>query len=297
MLSPSLLPVDDGRKIRDAHVWAIDKLEIVRQYLPRFGNACKNRAPTFYLVDGFAGPGINRIKETGELVWGTPLLGLQSQPEFSSCVFMDYGKKNVQSLKARTEMFGPRAIVERGDSNVDLIPLMREHVNERCPSLVLLDPEGGELSFDTVLDIAKFRKGKFKAEQLILLATHTGFMRGLFLKKPPPKWAPEMMHRVFGTDGWTAIYERRLNEDISSGEAVREYVDLYRYQIKYKLGYEWVLARPIREKGWTGRVLYFLVFATDHRAGHDIMDHIFKTVVGERPPAPEPYQRSLFDDM
>lgn len=50
-------------------------------------------------------------------------------------------------------------------------------------------PEGSELDWDTVAAISRFKKGHYKAEQLILLPTHTGFIRQLFVNRPLEEWA------------------------------------------------------------------------------------------------------------
>lgn len=168
-------PAEDGLTIRNAGIWAKDKLEIIRQYMHRFGIACKNKAPNFYFVDAFSGPGINRIEQTDELVWGSPLLALRNEPTFAKCLFMDLNKKNIESLEGRTETYRPRAVVRRGDCNRDLIPSMEELLNRHNPCLCLLDPEGSELAWETVAAISRFKKGRYKAEQLILLPHAYGF--------------------------------------------------------------------------------------------------------------------------
>lgn len=282
-------PADDGLLTRPAGVWALDKLEIVREYLPRFGNACKNKAPVFHFVDAFSGPGVNLVKSTNERVWGSPILALHSEPPFSSCLLMDKGRREVRSLQERTHQFGDRAVVREGDANQNLVPLMKERLDPWHPCLCLLDPEGSELDFQTVAAVADFKRStRFKAEQLILLATDTGFMRGLFLKKPPPEWSPKMMDRIFGTDNWHSIYERRLNDQLTADDARQEYVNLYKYGLHRELGYKTTLARQIRSKGFAGRLYYYLIFATDNDAGTKIMDSIFKKVVGSRPGVVEP---------
>lgn len=270
-------PEDDGLTIRNAGIWAKDKLEIIRQYMYRFGLACKNKAPTFNFVDAFSGPGINRIEQTNELVWGSPLLALRNDPSFAKCLFMDLNKKNIEALEARTGPYQRRAVIRRGDCNHDLFPSMTEVLNTRNPCLCLLDPEGSELDWETVAAISRFKEGRFKAEQLILLPTHTGFIRQLFVNKPLEEWAENNLTRMYGTEEWRDIYERRLAGRITTDEATTEYVRLYAARLR-GLGYKNVLDREIRDHGFEGPLRYFLVFATDNEAGFKIMDHIFNTV-------------------
>jgi three-Cys-motif partner protein len=268
---------DDGLTIRNAGSWAKDKLEIIRDYLYHFGIACKNKAPTFYFVDAFSGPGINRIEDTGELVWGSPLLAIRSAPPFAKCLFMDLNKKNIESLEARTEPHQERVVVRRADCNRHLVSTMAETLNRHNPCLCLLDPEGSELEWETVAAISRFKRGRYKAEQLILLPTHTGFIRQLFVNRPLEEWAENNLTRMYGSDEWRDIYERRVAGRITTDEATTEYVRLYAGRLR-GLGYENVLDREIRDHGFGGPLRYFLLFATDNQAGYRIMDHIFNTV-------------------
>ncbi len=103
--------LDDGLPVRDAGVWTEDKLAIVRDYLRAFGRACSKKAPTFYFADGFSGPGINRIRDTAELVPGSPLLALESEPQFAKCLLMDLGERNIQTMEARSARYGEGALV------------------------------------------------------------------------------------------------------------------------------------------------------------------------------------------
>jgi three-Cys-motif partner protein len=281
---------DDGLPVRpDVGPWTLDKLEIVSRYQGDFAKACARKAPGFYFGDGFAGPGVNRARDTGELAAGSPLLALETNPPFTSCLFMDSGLQVVRTLKERTVSYGQRAIVRRGNCNTDLVPAMEEHFHRRAPLLVLLDPEGYELSFSTVKAVSRFRNGKTKAEQLILLPTHTGFLRTLPTAGVPEKHNEDHMTRMYGTDRWEEIYHDRLRDNITTDTATSRYVNLYADQLR-TLGYKTVLDREIREGGFKGALKYFLLFATDHEAGERIMDHIFNTVAKER----EAQQLSLF---
>lgn len=144
MPPPELDAEADRLPVRAAHEWALDKLEIVRHYAYRFASACKNLAPVFYLVDGFAGPGINRIDEHERLVWGSPMLALRTEPRFAKVLCMDLKKKNVDTLSARAAAY-ERAIVLQGDTNAELVPAMEANLQRTRPCLCLaLDPQHSE---------------------------------------------------------------------------------------------------------------------------------------------------------
>lgn len=292
-------PEPDGLLVRGAGQWTLDKLEIIRHYLFHFGKACHSKADNFYFVDGFSGPGVNIIKDTGEFVWGSPMLALKSEPyRFTKAVLLEYGKKNAAALKKRTELFGDRAVVLQGDTNVELVPAMERELAPYNPCLCLLDPEGGELAWETVKAVSQFgtaqRKGR-RPELLILFADR-GLVRMLFQKKRVETWAFTGFTRVFGCDDWIDIYNDRINDSITSAEYIDSFLQLYMDRLKNVLGYSSVFPRLIRRDGFTGQPMYSLVFATDHPAGEKIMDSIFRKIMARRiSTQPSSPQGTLFD--
>lgn len=285
-------PVDDGLLMRDAQDWARFKLDVIACYLPAFSQACAT-AGQHYVVDAFAGPGVNRF-DNGELRWGTPLLALRTSPPITRVLAVEPDPSARAALRRRTEGFGSRAIVCEGDANRDLLSLMRVHLEDWAPALAVFDPEGTELEFATVAAVSEWRAVKTKAELLILLATHTGFLRMLW--EELPDWAEDRMDRLYGTTAWREIHRARRTGKISTDEATSRYVRLYADQLR-GLGYEHVLDREIRMGGREGRLGYFLLFASQHPAGKDIMQHCFDDRFGEEQQPPLfRYRRSRLDE-
>lgn len=271
-------PEDDGLPVREAGQWAKDKLAVIECYLDAFATACSKKAKSWHLVDGFAGPGVNEIRETGELVWGSPMLGVRTQPAFDQCLFMDSGRQEYRALTERTEGFRERVVVRQGDVNGDLTTAMYEVLNRRAPVLCLLDPEGANLGWETVEALSRFRVGRFKTEMLILFPTHTGFIRMLPVEGESEPWAPAKLDYIYGDGRWRRIWRARQKGEISTDQATTHYVRLYRDRL-VELGYpaELVLDREIRRGGRGGQLLYFLIFATTHDRGREIMDHCMDT--------------------
>jgi three-Cys-motif partner protein len=287
-------PDDDGLKIREANPWARYKLDIVECYLPAFSKACQ-AARQHHVVDAFAGPGVNVFRDDGERRWGTPLMALRTAPPFTRVLAMDTDDASLAALRTRTEPFGARAVVRAGDANTDLLPAMRETLEDWAPVLVVLDPEGTELDFRTLESVARFRRGKTKAELLVLLATHTGFLRLLW--EEVPEWAAERMDRLYGTDRWRDIHRQRREGTIDTDTATSRYVALYADQLRQRCGYNHVLDREIREHGRTGKLGYFLLFASDHPGGQRIMEHCFDDRFGEEQQPPLfRYRRSRLEE-
>jgi three-Cys-motif partner protein len=129
-------------------------------YLHGFAIACSQKARAWSYVDGMAGSGVNRIGATNIRLPGSPILGLETQPEFTRCLLMEANPAHFRALRARTARYQGRAIALPGDSNRDLVPAMENQVDPRSPCLCVLDPEGSELQWSTVRDISQFRHGR-----------------------------------------------------------------------------------------------------------------------------------------
>jgi three-Cys-motif partner protein len=270
-------PPSDGLPDRKAGAWVGDKLRTLWCYMHGFASASQ-KAGRWHYVDGMASFGVNSVGRDLYRLSGSPLLALETRPPFARCLFMDLGITQIRALRERTRRYGSRAVVVQGDSNRDLVPAMREHIYPRwCPCLVVLDPEGSELKWSTVRDIAGFRTGKRKAEQLILLPTDTGFVRELPIEVDPTPEAAARITAMYGNERWRDIYRRRRAGELSPDQARSEYVRLYAEGLKEELGYKHVLDRQILQHGKKGHSLYFLIFATDHDVGRKIMNHCMDT--------------------
>lgn len=274
-------PPEDGLADREAGSWALVKLRILKCYINGFVNATKQARHRYY-VEGFSGPGVNRIRGSDERVWGSPFIAIGAEPEFDMALFLDRDETAVEALRGRTEVVRNRVLVQRGDCNADLVPWMGSRLDRSSPTLCVLDPEGADLAWTTVKSIAAFKSAGRKVEQLILLPTDTGFIRTLFLHRELEPWAISLVDRIYGNDRWRGIYERRRRDELTPDDARTAYVQLYGEGLR-ELGYETVLDRAV-QKDAGGSTLYFLVFATDDSAGTRIMDHCFDSVWAEEQP-------------
>lgn len=285
------VPNPDALIRRSIKRHTLDKLEVVKMYVPAFTRACnraRDRGQEVVYAEGFSGPGLNEFR--GRILPGTPLIALSAQPPFTRAVLLEYDAGNVASLYAATRSFGDRAQVYQGDCNVDLVPILRANVSRFDPCLCVLDPEGFELGYETIAGIAQVKR-RFKVEQLILFSTHMGFLRTLNTAGYISQNVVDGMDKLFGTRAWLEIYERRLAGLISTDRATTEYVQLYAAGLK-ACGYKVVHDRAITDRGHNGRIRYFLVFATDHDAGDRIMDSVFDRAIANRE---EAGQGKLFD--
>ena len=97
-------PVADGRPCRHVHAYSHGKSYYWGGILNAAARATKNVkafAGRRTCVDLFASFGLNQIKETRELTWGTSLLSLHAQDLFDMCIFNDWSKSATSTLAER----------------------------------------------------------------------------------------------------------------------------------------------------------------------------------------------------
>jgi three-Cys-motif partner protein len=244
----------------------------VTKYDPAFGTACQKWGEWYY-VDGLAGSGVNRIaEEGGRLIWGSPVIALRARPAFTQCLFLEQDPAKAAALDARTALVSDRRLVEQGEVNADLIPMMRTHVPRQHPVLVLLDPYGMEIDWKTLRDIASFRQYKWKAEILILFPID-GFNRAIHALRDVDE---QTLDRFWGDKTWHHLWKEQKFGQLRTPDQIRNrLLELYTDKLKRELGYKHAISKDVRRVGHVGGFKYTLVFATDNATGAKIMDHVF----------------------
>jgi three-Cys-motif partner protein len=271
---------DDGLLTRPIGIWSLEKLATLLLYFRAFTTAC-GKAGGGYYVDGMAGPGICRLRGARPrpyLACGSPLIALRSQPEFQQCIFLEIDRRKVQALRARTAAYGERAGVYQGDVNLDLARLLRDQVPSWAPCFCFLDPQGIELSFDTISAVACTPGRKLKPELLVVFPRRMALLRLLTLSRPVGLEMEGRLDAAFGGHEWFKIYEARRSGHIAADDAEVRYLDLYCDKVR-ALGYRRVQSKAIvapRAPGMRRQGMYHLIFATDHPAGEEIMRDVFR---------------------
>jgi three-Cys-motif partner protein len=268
----------DGLPARLAPTWTEEKLRILHCYLGGFATACKRHPLGWYVLDIFAGAGMNISDTTKTELPGSALIALQAGPPPARQVILcENGAKTLPALRARTAPFADRVAIFEHDANAQISEMLAL-IPQRAPAFAFLDPEGAELAWATVAAVAGHqRAGANKVEQLILLPTDTGFVRMLSLDLPLDPGYAARVTSMYGNDDWQAIYDQRRAGRISAEQARHEYVLLYARGL-YNLGYRHVQERQLHKEGkggGAGSPMYFLLHASDHDVGEKIMGHCF----------------------
>jgi len=274
-MHPYLEPEDDGLITRPAGSWAADKLDYLARYINVFETSMRNKWRVRYYIDLLSGPGKNRVRESGQVLLGSPLIALTTQHPFTHYIFVDNSPENTAALRQRCSVspYADRVTILTGDCNtlVDQIVDQIRPVQWVSLNLAFLDPEGMELQWITVEKLARLPR-----MDLIINYPQGGLGRGTrqaFEATPPTK-----VDHFFGCTEWREIYAKYQRGQLPEGLHFH-LLDLYKSNLE-KLGYRDVhrivdtgdspLIRNVRRRA----PLYRLLFASRHPRGHEFWEKI-----------------------
>jgi three-Cys-motif partner protein len=272
--------------------WTRAKLGILADYLDQFTVASSGQQERVYL-DAFAGEGTGLDRLTGEEFKGSARLALESRdPGFTRLRFFEKGKR-ASELEGRlkSDYPGKDIVVHQGDCNVTIPAVLEELKPIRwAPTFAFLDPDGMEVSWETLEALADHKRGyrsptaqkpEYKVE-LWMLFPSAGLVRTLALDEAKmTETDAQRASRLCGDESWRPIYERRVTETIDGRTAREEYVNLMRWRLQRDLGYRWT--HPLELKNVRGLPLYHMIFATDNDAGTRIMQHLYGQALEDIP--------------
>jgi three-Cys-motif partner protein len=240
--------------------WTRDKLKILEAYLPGYLQATTRTVERIY-IDGFAGPGSNRL-DTGEIIDGSPLIAVKASAHngtrFSRLFFIERDPANIAELRAALAEIGSndRCVVLPGDVNVEL-PKLLQSLPPLSPIFVFLDPAGIDPAWDTVVSLATRR-----TELLI------NFPLGMSINRNAMR-SPARMDAYFGTPEWRQVFS-------SPGTGrVRRILDFYKERLA-TLGYTHTIDDDKLVKTLHNQKLYYLMFVSKTEVARKIMDWVFK---------------------
>ena len=258
-----------NKRGRKAHQWTADKLEFIEKYIPAFVKATKKATKRYY-VDGFAGPGVNEF-EDGSKRRGSPLIAL-AQNEFTRLYFVEENPDVFRALeqKVRQHPNKNKATLYNADFN-EILPEILGQIEERSPTVFLLDPEGLELEWRSVEAIAKREKA-----DLFILVSASGVLRNL-----ENDFAYNALTAFFGDTSWMEI-DKYKKVGMDRYHAI---VDLYLDKLN---GLGFTVARyNITARTSKKMKLHSLVFAAKNDVAIKIAEDVLKKL------QPPPDKRSM----
>jgi three-Cys-motif partner protein len=150
-------PASDGLLARKSGPWAKRKHHYLRNYC---GITTKSMCKKWRLVyvDVMAGPGLCRIKETGEEFPGSPLIALDHC--FHNFIFIEEDAKLADALKQRIAKHPKASLVEITPKNwVEVAEQGRLRFNDDTLVVAFVDPTGiSQVPMKAMLELTKNRR-------------------------------------------------------------------------------------------------------------------------------------------
>lgn len=220
-----LQPQDDDLPMRPAGTWTTQKLDYLARYIYAFETSMRQKWPVRNYIDLLAGPGKNRVRGTGEILLGSPLLALTTQYPFTGYFFVDLAAENTQALQLRCAASPncKRADIRTGDCNDlvnDIVALIKRE-EWRSLNLAFLDPEGLELRWETVAKLATVRR-----MDLIINYPEGGLNR--YMRQAFETDSQTAVDHFFGDREWRKIYQEWQNKR----GLHRQLIDLYKARLQ-----------------------------------------------------------------
>jgi three-Cys-motif partner protein len=260
-------PADDGLFTPEVGSWSIHKHHFLTRYIDAFTTSMRGKGWSgLHYIDLFASAGLERIKDSGALEWGSPLIAAQAPHHFTQLHLCELNDERFDALSQRVKRFqhvrAPQLI--HGDANV-AVSEVTAALPTRSLSLAFLDPHGLHLNFDTLRVLA----GR-KVDLIIFFPDHLDALRNweaVYQDNPNSN-----LDRVLGTQIWRERFASATKT--SWAHALSE---LYTERIR-GLGYSHFESERISLPN--GRFLYKLLFCSANPAGAKIWRGISKRKPG-----------------
>lgn len=197
---------DDGLLLPEVRPWATTKHRKLSYYSSLFASSMKNKWDCRVYVDLFACAGKCKIRESGKIVPGSPLIALSVDVPFEKYVFCESDSKNMSALQTRVKRYFPDKDCSfiPGDSNLSLEKLFRaipQFSKEfRGLTLCFVDPyRMGDLDFFTLYQIAE----RLYVDFLVLIPSYMDIGRN---ESNYTRDDNKSLDKFLGTESWRVAW-------------------------------------------------------------------------------------------
>jgi three-Cys-motif partner protein len=278
MKNETLIGEPDQFLIPEVGSYTEDKYDLVRLYCHLFasGMKAKWRAKRTY-VDLYAGPGKCRVKGSGKILLGSPLIALSMSDPFDHYIFCEEDPERFESLRSRVAVY-PNHDVRLVNGNCDA------RVAEICSlipkgdlTLCFVDPFDIGFRFDTVRQLSQT---SYSVDFLFMLACQMDAARGQNWRHytSPENTKVDVM---LGHSGWRDRWETELN---SGKFDVSRFLAAEFSQSMKSLGY---LSVPLHKMRRIRTIennvpLYYLALFSKHQRAFDFWGKVLKYSTPQR---------------
>jgi len=245
-------PEDDGLYIPTVGKQSFDKHYFLMRYIDIFTTAMKGKWKSLHYIDLFAGAGVEKLRDTDELRWGSPMIAANAPKQFDRLHLCELDDQKYEALKKKVINIRPDSQILKGDANEEIHNIARE-ISRGTLSLAFLDPYSLQIDFKTLEVLAAKR-----ADLIIYFPDRLDVLRNwkhYYYSDPHSK-----LDRHLGEgSNWRSVLDDAPPN--SRAEVLRKF---YVQRLKQKLGYPHVEHEriPIR-----GHPLYYLIFCSRSELG------------------------------
>lgn len=158
----SLYSADDGLYTPEVGSWGMKKYKLVALYNELFSTGMKTKWDQRVYLDLFAGPGKVRLKDSGKVLLGSPLLALSVPDPFDRYIFCEEDPVAMSALQQRVHGSFPKADVHYvpGDCNkvIDTIvkKIPKPSRQLKVLSFCFVDPFSLNIHFATIKKLSSY---------------------------------------------------------------------------------------------------------------------------------------------
>lgn len=273
------------------------KLDVIARYLQSYTTVLKRSSFETIFFDAFAGTGempsdrpsdlLSGVEEVQPFVEGSARRALAVEPPFSRYIFVERMKGKAQELSKLREEFAHRSIATiHGEANFALQEFCTSMTRSQR-AVVFLDPFGNQVSWETLVAIAKTGA----IDLWYLFPAGLGVTRQISNRANFDNDKAASLDRLFGTIEWRNQFVRRdsvteldgTTREVATKQADADFVTRYmigRMREIFKGGVldAWL---PLGERGGHWYSLLF-AWANPNRAAGDIAERIAKHLMTRR---------------
>jgi len=243
-----------------------------------FSTGMKNKWSYLNYIDLFAGPGLCYNFKRAREILGSPLLSLNTRDPFTSIHLVEMKERVLNALRKRVLRHSRKdsVYIYEGDCNEEVANLRNNlSIGYDSLDLAFLDPEGFELSFETIRALTKDRK-----MDLIVNFPTSGIRRNI------QKTASRDSSRLdLLVPGWREVYRNPLPTSEAAALAILDHFK----KLLEGIGYETIepADRISIFTSDTKTHLYDLIYASKNKRGKDFWQKVARKAL-------EGSQKTLF---
>lgn len=254
-------PTSFKRSDRDGYpVWSENKAKLIQRYVRYFVFITKHGT----YLDGFAGPQVESYNDDS---WSAKLV-LEIKPawlrRFILCDLSATQIDHLNRLKGERLLAGDKRKIEihGGDFNqvIDQI-LVPGSISDKEATFCLLDQRTFQCKWQTVRKIANHKSAETKIELFYFL---------------PVGWLARSIAALKDDQQLIDWWGMTDVEVLRSTTKSQEFAKLFMVRFEQELGYKSVLAWPIYGRADGGKIMYYMIHATDHPEAPKLMNRAYK---------------------